>query len=288
MSVIIAVPVFNAQKYLQHAIRSIKNQTYKEWQCVVLDDGSSDNSLEMVEKLADKRFKIISDGLNKGLAFRLNEVIEMVDCDYLVRMDADDIMHPLRIERQLGYMRNNRSVDAVGSSAYLIDIDNNIYGVRRAKTLLKKNDFLSTSPMIHPSVMGKAAWFKNNKYDLKSPRIEDYELWLRTFERSVFVNLTEPLLYYRELGLPYKEKYHYTSVGKRRVLFNYGLRSGDIVGAGRYILESGLKQAVFRVASQIGSQEDLMRKRAEKVPPGELLTAVADLKQALHDGGGDG
>lgn len=100
--VYVGIPFYNAEKYLDYAIRSVLNQTYTNWKMTLIDDGSTDSSLALARKYtSDTRVKVISDGRNKGLVYRLNELVKLSDCKYFVRMDADDIMHPQRLENNL-------------------------------------------------------------------------------------------------------------------------------------------------------------------------------------------
>src|SRR5699024_7083751 len=102
----IGIPFFTDESYLDMAIRSIINQTYQDWVLLLVDDGSSDGSLGIAKKYEEKdsRISVISDGENKKLPYRLNQIAQLTKTPYLARMDADDIMHPERIEKQLGIL----------------------------------------------------------------------------------------------------------------------------------------------------------------------------------------
>ena len=194
--VTIAIPVYNADKYLQDAIQSVVNQTFRDWVLVLINDGSSDDSLMIMQKFAsayDNIF-IIDDGENKGLVTRLNESVAMTTTKYYARMDADDIMHYSRLEEQVRYLEEHEDIDVLGSSAMLIDNNNNIKG-----SWLSKGEVYR---FIHPTVIGKTQWFKNNLYSTWAIRAEDTELWIRTKDKSNFYALQKPLLFYREYGVP--------------------------------------------------------------------------------------
>ena len=109
--VTIAIPFYNAEKYLAQAIDSVVWQTYHNWELLLIDDGSTDRSLEIAKEyvLKDKRIKIFSDGDNKNLGYRLNQIPNLVDTLYLARMDADDLMDADRLKIQLDYLKNNIS-----------------------------------------------------------------------------------------------------------------------------------------------------------------------------------
>ena len=99
--VTIGIPFYNASQFLEYAIKSVINQTYTNWELILVDDGSTDDSLSIARSFNDQRIKILSDGVNKGLVSRLNEIILNSRGSYIARMDADDIMHFERIEKQI-------------------------------------------------------------------------------------------------------------------------------------------------------------------------------------------
>ena len=115
------MPVFNAGEFFKPALLSIINQTYSNWELIIVDDGCTDGCLDDVPELKDARIKILSDGLNKGLAPRLNEIIDIAKGDYLARMDSDDISHPQRFELQLKHLQSYPHLDLVATRAFIID-----------------------------------------------------------------------------------------------------------------------------------------------------------------------
>ncbi|TCB65059.1 glycosyltransferase family 2 protein [Acinetobacter sp. ANC 4178] len=206
----VAIPIYNAEKFLSDAIQSVINQSFKEWELILVDDGSTDRSLEIAKEFErkDSRIKVISDGLNLKLPTRLNQIISLSKYEFIARMDADDIMHPDRLRVQYDFLKNNE-YDLVSSSLYSIDINNNIVGKRiidspvTIQSLLRGNNQIA-----HPTILAKKNWYLRNMYDEQSERAEDYELWLRSIlnkDLKVHV-LPEPLLYYREVGNITKEK----------------------------------------------------------------------------------
>ena len=213
--VTIAIPVYNAEPYLCNAIQSVINQTYKEWILYLVNDGSTDSSLAIMQEFAnnDSRIIIVNDGENKGLIDRLNQSIKMANTKYYARMDADDIMSVNRIKEQIHYMELHPEVDVLGSSAMLIDDKNRIVG-----SYLKSGEVQS---FIHPSVIGKTSWFKDNPYCQWAHRAEDFELWSRTLSKSVFWSLDKPLLFYREFGVPVTKKYIDTQKTLLKIYYHY-------------------------------------------------------------------
>ncbi|MCT8824063.1 glycosyltransferase [Glaesserella parasuis] len=202
----IGIPFYNSEKYLEMAINSVINQSYPYWELILLDDGSSDNSLHIAEKFAsqDERIKVISDGKNLKLPTRLNQLVDESKYEYFARMDADDIMHPLRLETQIDFLLKNGSIDLVGSGIISIDSLNQVKGYRTVEGIF--TDFstvkMSGYPITHPTILGKKSWFIRNRYSSEYPRTEDFELWCRAISKNDFkiAILPDLLLFYREEG----------------------------------------------------------------------------------------
>lgn len=202
----IAIPFYNAEKYLSQAINSVINQTYTNWILFLVDDGSKDSSLNIAKDFEkkDERIKVFSDGQNKNLGFRLNEIPSLVNTKYLARMDADDIMHPNRIEKQVEVLESHPEIDVLGTNAYSIDENNKVIGIRMA---YENEEVVNVQHFIHPTIIAKTDWFRQNPYDVDAVRLEDAELWYRTHKDNVFRVLTSPLLFYREFSGEYYKKY---------------------------------------------------------------------------------
>jgi hypothetical protein len=178
-------------------------QTYRNLEIIVIDDGSKDGSLDALEPYPDQRVRIVRGEFNMGLSARLNELSALASGAYIARMDADDLMHPDRIARQVAYLQQHPDVDVVGTGMYLVDECNRIYGyVRKEKTDQTKHSMLRSGYLVHPSVIGKREWFLKYPYSSAFPRAEDRELWLRTCDLSVFAQIAEPLHFYRRTATP--------------------------------------------------------------------------------------
>lgn len=255
----IAIPFYNAEDYLSLAIDSVFSQNYTNWELILLDDGSSDNSLKIAKMNArkDDRIKVISDGKNKGLAARLNEVVGLAQGEYIARMDADDIMHPRRIERQLQILKSNPHIDVLGTNAYVIDENNLVFGQRFAK-----NDGLQkVEHFIHPTVIGKKQWFIDNPYDEEAIRIEDAELWYRTKSFSNFMMTNEPLLFYREFGRGYYKKYFLANSSAKHILDKY---PSDNFWR-NFFLSNKIKGSMYKLLNLIGREQVLINRRNEEI-----------------------
>lgn len=201
----IGIPFYNAELYLADAIKSLLSQTHSYWELILIDDGSTDQSLNIANKYAslDNRIRVIADGLNKKLPTRLNQIIQESKYDYIARMDADDVMHPERLKMQFDFLEKNKEFDLVATGLISIDSKNKVKGFRAVDKLY--NDFFKPKlsyPIVHPSVMARKSWYERNNYSENYPRAEDFELWTRAIINNDFnmAILPDLLLYYREEG----------------------------------------------------------------------------------------
>ncbi|WP_272539873.1 glycosyltransferase [Providencia sp. PROV197] len=207
----VILPVYNAEKFLYEAIDSIIRQTYKNLQIIIINDGSTDRSLDIINSFDDKRILIITRE-NKGLIYTLNEGLHLSKGSYIARMDADDIARFDRIEKQLRFLKKNKNVAIVGSYANLIDEDGNDIGLKKkphSDKIIKAICFFG-SPFIHPSVMFNKNLIKEELYYSNNfVHAEDYELWARLIanEELNFFNIKDTLLKYRIVSTSVSRKY---------------------------------------------------------------------------------
>lgn len=199
----IGMPVYNCAVTLPLAVRSILNQSHADWELLLIDDGSTDDTLKIARSFDDSRIKVFSDGKNKQLPTRLNEAIARAQGRYFARMDGDDIAYPQRLEKQFRYLESRPEVDLVGAQVITINDAGEALGKRsapenhRAICAHPSGGF----PMSHPTFFGKTSWFQKYEYDPVRIRAEDQDLLLRAFTKSRFANVPEVLLGYREGSL---------------------------------------------------------------------------------------
>lgn len=194
----VILPVYNGEKYLKEAIESILNQTYTNFEFIIIDDGSKDSSLEIIREYEkeDERIVVVSRE-NKGLIATLNEGMERAKGKYIARMDQDDISLPERFERQIKVMKNN-NIMVCGTYTKVIDEDGKYIKDEIVPTQddeIVKKLLECTNPLFHPTVMFKK--FDNIFYNELAHNCEDYELWLKYTEIGKIENLPEYLLKYR-------------------------------------------------------------------------------------------
>lgn len=191
----IGIPVYNCESFIALAVRSVLDQTYKNFELIITDDGSKDKTVDILHHFDDPRIIIISDGENHGIVYRLNQQIKLAKGKYFVRMDGDDIMFPDRIERQVAFLETHKEVDVVGGSAVIIGDDNEIIGMRG---YVKGEDVYTCTGFIHPTVCAKIEFFRKYKYRDELKGIEDFDLWTRSNKVAIFKILNDPVLFYRD------------------------------------------------------------------------------------------
>ena len=196
----VIMSVYNGEKYLREAIESILAQTFTDFEFVIVNDGSTDNSLEIIQSYDDERIKIINNEKNIGLTKSLNKALKVARGEYIARQDADDISLPNRFEEQLKYLEKHSEVALLGTFAYSIDKKGKIVGKRvmLAKPSLK--DIFKGNSFNHGSVMFKKEIVNQlGGYNELIRYSQDYELWSRIAKYYEVRNLTQLL---------YKSRFH--------------------------------------------------------------------------------
>lgn len=193
--------VFNGERWLNEALESIEWQSFCNFEIVVVNDGSTDRTSDILAEAAhrDSRYRIFSQ-TNRGLVSSLNFGISQAKGDLIARMDADDLMMPRRLERQVRFMRSHPNVAAAGSAIYLIDEAGERLYVHRypCGVEIVREELSLRSSLAHPSVMmRRSAVMAVGAYREALRHCEDYDLWLRLSEAYDVDNLPDVLISYR-------------------------------------------------------------------------------------------
>lgn len=287
MRVSIGIPFYNSESTLVNAIRSVYAQTFQDWELILVDDGSTDGSLAIAQEVAqaDSRVRVISDGCNKYLPYRLNQIASLALGEYLARMDSDDLMHPERLERQVKLLDACPEIAVVSSGAYIVDQFDNVSGVRGLKPLdTRPETILAKGLVMHPTITGHASWFRDNLYD-ESPaflRSEDHELWCRSCEHTIFFNIAEPLYFYREVGIVTNSKYFGSMRAQRNIFRKYG---PSIVGNSLtewLILKTYIKCGIYAALSVMRLKEILVKNRSTTLNDAQYAIASSTIRTILE------
>lgn len=189
----VIMSAYNAEKYISESTKSILNQSYKNIEFIVINDGSTDNTLSLIKKFKDPRIILINNKKNKGLIYSLNRGLRLSKGKYIARMDADDISFKNRFQVQVNFMEKHKDIGVCGSWAKTFGEKKGLW-----KTPIESIDIktmmIFDSPLIHPSVILRKSIIK--KYP-NYIRAEDYGLWVELMNKTRFHNIPEYLIKYR-------------------------------------------------------------------------------------------
>lgn len=177
--------IYNCESTLQEALNSIYTQTYKDYEIILCDDGSKDNTYELALENAKKHSNIVllKNQYNMGLNRTLNKCLSVAKGEYIARMDGDDLCMPNRFEKEVKFLDEHPEYAIVSSPMEYFD-ENGIFMIGYGKGEIKKTDFLKGSPICHaPCMVRSEAYFKVGGYsiDNKFLRVEDYNLWFKMY-----------------------------------------------------------------------------------------------------------
>lgn len=203
VTISILLPVFNAEKYLSKSIDSILNQTFIDFELIIINDGSVDQSDTIIRQYKDPRIVYLVNDSNKGLIYSLNRGIDTARGKYIARMDADDICLPNRLNIQQAWLNNHPGIDVVCSFSDFIDENDQPKGFfPRDRQFVSAEAIRNRLPfenlISHPTIMARASLLKEYKYNPAQKNIEDYDLWLRLAgDGHLIEKIPQSLLLYR-------------------------------------------------------------------------------------------
>ena len=195
----VLMPAFNVEKYISYAIESILNQSFTNFELIILDDGSVDGTVKMIDGYSDPRLKKIYLPTNKGLVYARNTLVSMAQGDYIAFLDADDFAEPNRLELQLDYLKTNQ-LDLCGADHFVLNQSSG--EMKRSRQKHSDADIRALisvcSPLCNPSVMGCTEVFKGIKYLPGNDGAEDYVMWVNlALSGYKFGNVPKNLITYR-------------------------------------------------------------------------------------------
>lgn len=192
--------------YLKEAIDSVLNQTYSNFEFIIIDDGSTDDSLEFIKSYDDPRIKLFINEENIGLTKTLNKGLQLAQGEFIARMDTDDVCYPERFEKQIAYMKNHPNTIVCGAWAMVIDENNNERTEEWAQGVINDNEvyrihllFCNYPNVWHPSVLMRHQLLLDNhiEYNTEFKYAQDYELWTRCSKIANFHIVPKYLFKYR-------------------------------------------------------------------------------------------
>lgn len=202
----VVMPTYNGEIYIAEAIESILNQAYTNFEFIIVDDGSTDNTSTIITSYNDSRIIYIKKDKNSGIADSLNLGISKAKGKYIARMDDDDVSMPTRLEKQIQILESNASIIVCASNVIL-----NNRSISHTIDVTHSKIFTSlffANSIVHPSTLIRRSILLKHKYNSAKVPSEDYDLWSRLIWEGQFYKIGEPLLFYR-----YNE---YSETSKRR------------------------------------------------------------------------
>jgi glycosyltransferase involved in cell wall biosynthesis len=218
----VIMPVFNAEKYLKDSIKSILNQTYKNFEFIIINDGSTDKSIEIIKSFDDQRIKLINQK-NAGIVSSLNIGLKVASGKFIARMDADDISLSERFEKQLQCM-DSKNLDICGGNYMTISEKGHLiksYSTPRSHEMCTLS-LISKVPFAHPSVMIRRDFLIINNLQYGQSiyqKAEDLDLWVRIHERGgIFANVDDIILKYRIVKSSLSKKNNFKIINQTKAL----------------------------------------------------------------------
>lgn len=191
------MPVYNAEKYIADAIRSVLNQAFQDFELLIVNDGSTDRSVDIIRGFTDSRI-IVVDQARAGVAAALNTGIKSARGEFIARFDADDICYPHRLHEQYNFMKKNPDYVLIGSDADYIDQRGEylFYNENFSHSFEEiRNSINVNCPFIHSTVFYNTKLVRElGGYDTKAHTFEDYFLWIKLIEKGKVMNFNKPLI----------------------------------------------------------------------------------------------
>jgi glycosyltransferase involved in cell wall biosynthesis len=279
----VGISFLNCEKYLLDSIRSIFAQTFEDWELILVDDGSTDASLRLAQSIVDQRVRVLPpDGENKGLASRLNQIAQAARGEFIARMDADDLSHPQRFACQLQLLKDRPKVDVVGTSSYVLDYDRRplrALTVPQTHEAIFQEKFRNIS-LVHPTIMASSSWFRRFPYNESLTLSQDYELWLRSSDKSVFANIPKFLFFKDVLSSFSPTKYVKSKLTGAKLIRPQLDRKAWLAELARRFRQ----MAVYTAHSMVGLGHLPVQRRYQPLTPQERLQAeqVLDAIKKTH------
>ena len=262
-SVCVFVPFYNVRDTLRHAVISVLNQSYPAWQLILLNDGSIDDSVDTIVDLVDNDFVLLVSGnTNKGLVYRLNQMVELTDAPYIARMDADDLMHPDRLRLQMEAFRFNPQLDIVSAGMAVMNRNYQVMGVRSVDGQPTLSDYMKYGGLVHASCIFRREFLERNRYDPEFFRAEDREIFLRGLPDAHYYCVNKPLYFCSEYDRFNKKRYLDSYRTERKIILQHGPRLLGWPAAAAYFVRSAMKGPVVHFMAALGLAQHITRRKS--------------------------
>ncbi len=213
----VIMPAYNAERYILKSVMSILNQTYKNLELIVYDDGSTDSTIQILRSINDDRLVVYENDINRGIVHALNQLVKLSKGFFIARMDADDISCNNRLESQIKFLTDNK-FDIVSSVVIKRSSNYSRYYPIKMNSDEVNYALKYFNPIVHPAVLGLSEIFKNNPYDEKFKWAEDYKLWCDLSVAGFKMGIQKDVL------LEYRIHSNQVSIIRNKIQFELDLR----------------------------------------------------------------
>lgn len=198
----VIMPAYNAERYIEIAIDSIINQTYQNWELCIIDDCSTDATMQVVNQYDDRRIRIFHNEKNQGIAFSRNKALDYCIGKYIAIMDDDDYSFPLRFEKQVDYLNEHSEIDILGGAVERIDAEGRV--ISKASQVLYNPMFIKTQFLFRNIFYNSEVMFRRDLVDKYHIRysdgcygMEDFKFWIECSKVGLMTNLDDKVIQYR-------------------------------------------------------------------------------------------
>ena len=274
--------VYNGEGHLERGLKSVLNQTFSDFEFIIINDGSTDDTLEILKSIDDPRVKVLSDGTNKGRGVRLNESSQKARGKYFARMDADDLMFPDRLAKQVAFLDAHPEVDLLGGGLVSTDPERNLKGVRFApERVTSPLQIMRGEVLYHPTVTGKTEWFRAHPYLPEYLYSDDFALWTKAACDVRIANLQEPLLFYLEHEAFTYDKFKGRIRETRKAIREHGPPAVGAFSTGAILLRRVMKDSIYRLFQLTGLWSQVLRLVNKPLPATDRERYEAVLQEIL-------
>jgi glycosyltransferase involved in cell wall biosynthesis len=279
-TITIGIPCRNGEQTLPLTLKSIYAQTFQDWELIIVNDGSTDGTAAILNALDDPRVRVVHHADSARQGVRFNEIIDLARGVFIARMDADDVMFPDRLDRQIDVLMSNPDADLLGGGVVMIDKNEVFHGIRVPPEQVTSPWQIFRGEVIYqPTIVARTKWFRNNRYDAQFGLSEDYELWVRATPHLTIMNLQEPVLFYRETSDVLTTKYWVYSKQSRRAMRMHGPSRIGTIPTQWLILRRLAKDMVYRMFVALGLQTAALQLRNTTLPEADKTKYAAILDQ---------
>lgn len=282
----IGIPFYNCERYLLNTIRSIYAQSFRDWEAIFVDDGSTDASLSIVKSIQDKRIKIYSDGVNLGIGARRKQIVDLTDTKYLAWLDGDDMMHPDRLDIQYAFLESNMNIACVDSSCYIVDPNKRVLRLsNKTEGIVDPSIMAITPQMQNGTILARIEIYKTFNFNPDHRRVEDWDVWIRASKQYSFFHLDDYLGYHLDADINHKPRIDREITEPKYLLRTYlkhGIRHLGLIRSISLIIRLCMR-TIFRITLiLLGQHKYLRAARTNTLTAQEKITSEQNIEKILE------